>query len=319
MLFVFGLWTPLLNGQNLLPNPSFEQYNDTFCGIMSPGQFTTTMEDWLSPTTASPQLFFTNIEPSCYNYQPDSQYEGPIGIKGSQLPRSGEVMAGIWVYTIEGLNQRQYIQSALESPMEVGSSYVVEFYVSLADSMEFYTDSLGAYLSMEPVFALDDAPLDYSPQVVSEVFLDEASGWMAVRDTIVANAAYDFITIGNFNGDDATNLESNPLHSGAVSTYGAYYFVDDVRVELVDDVSVDDYEPNNVFAYPTLVTDVLNVKLPPSFPAARLTIHDAFGKLVFSERIETPVAAIDMASKASGTYVLTLTSEGRTLTQRMIK
>ena len=64
------------------------------------------MIDWISPTAAAPQVFFTTIEDTCYNFQPLSQYIGPLGLKGNQTPRTGDVMVGLWSYTISGLNQR---------------------------------------------------------------------------------------------------------------------------------------------------------------------------------------------------------------------
>ncbi len=109
--------------------------------------FNQIMTDWVNPTGGAPQVYFTNIDDTCYNYQPFSQYSGTIGIKGDQTPRTGNVMVGIWSYTIPNFNQRHYVQVELNSPMVIGNSYVVEFYVSLADYMELAIDKIGAYLS----------------------------------------------------------------------------------------------------------------------------------------------------------------------------
>ncbi len=132
LLFATISWC---HAQNRVPNPSFENYSDTFCGIQFASDFNQIMIDWETPTSGSPQVFFTNIADTCYNSQPFSAYTGPIGIKGNQSPRSGDVMVGLWSYTIPDFNQRQYVQAQLTNPMLVGKTYLVEFYVSLADSM----------------------------------------------------------------------------------------------------------------------------------------------------------------------------------------
>lgn len=305
--------------QNLCPNPSFEDVSNTFCGIMSLGDFASTIENWQSPTAASPQVFFSNIDEACYNFQPLSLYDGPIGIKGSQLPRTGNVMAGVWLYTIDGLNQRQYVQSWFDEPLVPGNHYAVEFYVSLADSMEYYIDSLGAYLSVNPPLSFDDSPLDVTPQVLSDGFMDNSSGWTLVRDTIFADGAYEFITIGNFKDDSSTNLESNPLHSGAVSTYGAYYFIDDVSVEEVVAVGITEVEDDVLFAFPTRVEDVLNIWVPIGFEQGWIEVYSAQGRLVMKACLSQIGTSIDFSSQADGAYVVTLQLNECMLTQRVFK
>lgn len=84
----------ICQAQNLVPNPDFESTNGTLCGIFGPNEFTTTANDWSAPSQGTPDLFFTNIDPACWNYQTNSTYPGPIGLKGPQVPRSGSVMSG---------------------------------------------------------------------------------------------------------------------------------------------------------------------------------------------------------------------------------
>lgn len=317
LLLLLGAVT--VHSQNLLPNPSLELVSDSYCGIMSPGQFTATVDEWTSPTPAAPQVFFTSIDETCYNHQPISLYDGPIGIKGSQEPRTGSVMGGLWVYTIAELNQRQYIQSALDSPMEAGLSYVVEFYVSLADSMEFATDRLGAHLSTNAVFAVDDGPLDVTPQVESSEFINDASGWTVVRDTIVATEDYNFITIGSFHDDASTNLEANPLHSGAVSTYGAYYFIDDVRIAEVEPVGMAEYTGFQPFIFPTHVQNIFRVHLPASMSNARLEVFDAQGTRCMNEVQESSVRSLDISGLAPAVYLVRLVDGASVISQRIVK
>ena len=220
--------------QNLLNDAGFESGDESFCGIMGANDFGNNLIDWTSPTQGTPQLFFTNVNSDCWNAQPTSTYPGPIGIKGSQMPLDGESMAGIYAYTIPDFNQRHYIQSPLSSPLIPGQAYKIGFYASLADFIEFGSNGLGACLSEGAIAANSDGVLAASPQVVSEEVLGDYIRWTLISDTVIADAAYDHITIGNFQTDAETVLEANPATTGAVSTYGAFYFIDGVFVEPVE-------------------------------------------------------------------------------------
>ena len=220
--------------QNLLSDPGFESGDESFCGIMGANDFGNNLIDWTSPTQGTPQLFFTNVNSDCWNAQPTSTYPGPIGIKGSQMPLDGESMAGIYAYTIPDFNQRHYIQSPLSSPLIPGQAYKIGFYASLADFIEFGSNGLGACLSEGAIAANSDGVLAATPQVVSEEVLGDYIRWTLISDTVIVDAAYDHITIGNFQTDAETVLEANPATTGAVSTYGAFYFIDGVFVEPVE-------------------------------------------------------------------------------------
>jgi len=230
---VFSLLTQWTNAQNLVLNPSFEINNAEFCGIMNSNDFSSTAGDWYAPSQGSPDLYFTSIKSSCINFQPNSTYSGPIGIKGSQLPRTGEVMSGLFAYTIQGLEQREYIQVPLSSPLIIGEKYLVECFVSLADSTEFATDKLGMFLSAQAVSLQANGALNYSPQVIAPGFITDTQNWVQISDTITATDAYAYLTIGNFKSDANTPTVQNANYSGKPGTYGSYYFIDDVRVEHI--------------------------------------------------------------------------------------
>lgn len=232
ILTIFTILMQWSSAQNLVLNPSFETTNGDFCGIMM-NEYSSTVNDWYSPTQGTPDLFFTNIPSTCWNFQPNSNYGGPIGIKGAQMPRSGDVMSGLFLYTIEGLAQREYIQVPLSSSLTIGKKYVVECFVSLADYTEFGTDRLGICLSVQPVSLQSDGVLNFTPQVISNGVILDKQNWVRVSDTLIATDSYAYLTIGNFSSDAQTTKVNNPTSSQEPGTYGSYYFIDDVRVELV--------------------------------------------------------------------------------------
>lgn len=222
-----------VSAQNCVPNPDFENTNGSFCGIFSGSDYTATAMNWYSPSQGSPDLYFTTIDPSCFNFQPNSTYSGPIGLKGPQLPRSGNVMSGIYLYSISGFEQREYIQVPLSSPLAIGGKYVVECYISLADYTEFGTDRMGMYLSTQAVSLTTNNVMNYTPHVIADSVIMDTQGWVRIADTITATVSYAYLTIGNFSSDAQTPTTANPTCSWEVGTYGSYYYVDDVRVERV--------------------------------------------------------------------------------------
>lgn len=314
-LLLFLLTIGVSQAQNLVPNPGFEHYTEAFCGIQFSNAFNQATIDWMSPTWGSPQLFFTNIADSCYNLQPTNQYTGPIGIKGSQMPRTGNVMASIYAYTIPDFNQRSYLQVELTSPLIPGNAYVVEFFVSLADSMEISVDKLGAYLSTNQISALNNLYMDYTPQVLSDGFLDDTSNWISVSDTIVAQDAYSYLTIGNFYSDDSTNTQANPLSSGGVGAYGAFYFVDDVRIEEVNLVGLETLAAKDIYTvYPNPSVSDIHIDMKANMlPAGEFSLEmcDALGRTVHTTPLNerTSLVTIKRGDLKSGVYFLRIVGD----------
>lgn len=306
----------LCEAQNLVPNHDFENYSNQFCGIMLSPEFNNTMIDWVNPTGASPQVFFTNNADSCYNHQPVNSYPGPIGIKGSQMPRSGNVMVGLWLYTIHGFNQRQYVQNELITPMISGKTYKVEFYVSLADSMEKSINKIGAYLSVNPISATDSAPLNYSPQVGAEGFIDDMINWILISDTIVAQDDYAFLTIGNFYDDNSTDTLDNPLSSGAPGTYGAFYFLDDVIIEEINTTGIQDVKETGISIYPTRIINELNFEVTQK---SLVEIFDMSGRLVYSSSVNIGLTTVIMEGFQKGIYIVSVRNKDGYICRKVVK
>ncbi len=309
------------SAQNLVPNADFEDVIETTCGI--DGDLASSIEEWGNPSLATPLAYYTSIEPTCYNYQPFSTYPGPIGIKGSQTPHSGEVMVGLWIYTIEGLNQRQYVQVELSENLVVGEKYIVSFYTTLADSIEKGANGLGAYLSTDAPSLASDGVLDFDPQVVSEEVIMETEDWVLVSDTITADAAMNFLTIGHFKDDASTSLLTNPTASGKPGTYGAYYFIDDVSVELYEDVSSINeqiIDVNIMTAFLNRTDNLLNVNFVAPYEKSSIQLYNSVGKLVYAtDEIMEPNIQIDMSGFENGLYILKSENNAAVQTLKVVK
>lgn len=217
-----ALWIapPAAHAVNLVPNPSFESY------VGCPTSFGQTYQaaPWDAPTTGTSD-YLNACAPVIF-----PSVNVPQNEQGFQTAHSGVGYAGLIPYSAAP-DYREYIQAPLTSPLVASASYLVKFYVSLADSSLLAIDRLGAYLSVGPVGPIPNyAPLALTPQVESpaNVPLNNAAGWTLVSAVVVASGGEDHITIGSFRDDASTATFPGP----GTWPGGSYYYIDDVSVEL---------------------------------------------------------------------------------------
>lgn len=308
--------------QNLVQNGDFEDVNNTICGLTQTSpDFDNAMLFWVAANIGTADIFFTTIDSTCWNYQPNSYYPGPIGLKGSQEPHSDDTFVGLFAYTIDSFDQRDYIQVQLSSPMETGSTYIVEFHVSLADSTELSVDNMGAFLSVNPVFASNDGVLDYTPQVQFDTFIDDTENWVRIADTIVADGDFDYITIGNFNDDENTSTQLNPSAGECVGCYGAYYFIDDVSVVEYSTTSIIENKWNKAIrSFPNPLVSQLNITSEYPMLNADVKIYDASGKIVYTKYLgDGDAFSINLEAFQKGIYFMDINHKEGMSTMRLIK
>jgi hypothetical protein len=204
---------------NLVPNPGFESY--TGC----PTSFSQIYQaaPWDTPTTGTSD-YLNACAPVVF-----PSVNVPQNEQGYQAAHGGVGYAGLIPYSAAP-DYREYVSAPLLSPLAPGTPYVVQFWVSLADSSLYAIDRLGAYLSVGPVGPVPNwAPLAVTPQVESpaNVPLANATGWTLISGIVVAAGGEDHITIGSFRNDASTALTPGP----GTWPGGSYYYVDDVSVE----------------------------------------------------------------------------------------
>ncbi|NNK81286.1 MAG: T9SS type A sorting domain-containing protein [Flavobacteriales bacterium] len=200
--------------------------------------------------------------------------------------------------------------------MQPGTDYVVEFYISLADYMESSIDRIGAYLSPEAVMLDTDSIIPLSPQVNANDFVSDVSSWTRIADTIQVTEECHFITIGNFFADDMTSTLPNPSASGAPGSYGAFYFLDDIRVEALTSLGVDEFVTERFSLYPSLVKDILTVELTEK---SGIEVYDSQGQLILSQIMTIGRHYIDMSKYASGSYSVLFKGSDHVESKQIIK
>ncbi|MBK8497520.1 MAG: gliding motility-associated C-terminal domain-containing protein [Flavobacteriales bacterium] len=214
--------------QNLVPNGDLEQYTqcpdyvsqiDRAVGWSRPTQGTS---DYLNACLGVP--FSESVPDNEFGYEP---------------AHSGNGYAGFYCfYSTTAIstapdNDHEYVTHALSAPLTPGTTYAVEFFVSLADVSKYAVNDIGALFSVNVPVRTDDLAITATPQITNSslAMLNNKNGWTRIHGCFVADSAFAYITVGNFHAGPATTFEE--VATDFPLTYYSYYYVDDVSVQAV--------------------------------------------------------------------------------------
>lgn len=227
---------------NLVFNPGFEtdfQVQPSFVFGVNPGA--ELIYGWRLPTRGTAD-FFNSLSSN------GSAVEVPANLCfGNQSPRNGYGYAGFYGYVSSSSNTREYLEGMLTSPMTVGKKYLVSMYVSLADFSTIAIDNIGIALRSSATREISFANLPYTPAVVSpdNQFIADKKLWVNISAIVTADQPYQYLVIGNFKNNSATDtlrltdtsaaLSGGTFSGCATNFHTAYYFVDDVVVAEINE------------------------------------------------------------------------------------
>jgi gliding motility-associated-like protein len=233
----------LAGAQNLVPNPSFEQYNNcpsTLVSMPYSGNYSffPTIQHWTTPVRYTTPDFLHDCA------QASSGLKVPNTTFGYQLAKSGAAYGGIIAfqgqYTGGTLTSdyREYLQTQLLQPMVAGRQYCVSFFVSPTISANFNynyvaVDEIGINFSVNrPVDTINRTlSLPYHIKNTPGNFLTDTSKWYKIHGTYTATGGEQWLTLGTFfNGAAPVFVPVHPGNPNPAIMYWNYFFVDDVSV-----------------------------------------------------------------------------------------
>lgn len=199
-----------LEGQNLVPNPSFETYSSLPSGY---GQITKAVP-WYS------------VNWSC-DYFHVNATSGSVSIPntgfGTENARTGQAFVGIAYSSSNSYHELMGV--GLTSPLTVGQTYYFEAYVSVGESPYYYaTDNFGIYISTTQQSGIPAVTPDFNHTSVITTY----SGWEQVSGTFTATVAGTHMTVGNFYSPAATTWVN---HGAGGSIGSSYWFIEDVLLQ----------------------------------------------------------------------------------------
>ncbi len=301
------------DAQNLVLNPSFE---DT---IACPTTTAIPMqcEYWYTANIGSPDYFSEQPDIFC------GTSPVPLSNVGFQYARTGVAYVGLAPFVSTTFpsfaNRREYIGGILSDTLKQGHEYCVSFYVSVAEKLKYVVDGIGLFLSTDS--AVDytiNTNLSFVPQISnpSGNIIYDTLNWMQISGTYIANGGEKYFTIGNFNDDTNTLVDST---SGTIM--GAYFFIDDVSVidctvginEVNDNLSSGKLYPNpaNTVVYyeNELAAD----------ESGKIKLMDMLGKEIKEYNLTkgSNLISIPVSDLAKGIYLVKIKIAGRS--DKMIK
>jgi len=226
-LLLCTLCTHSVISQNLIKNPSFEDYENC------PGQlgnFDEDVQNWSSPTIGSTDYFN-----GC------SEAMGtPKNFNGSQPADFGVGYAGLYLYAPD--DYREYLQAELTGTLKKGKKYKVSFYVSLAERSDFAIKEFGVLFSknqlhfpirkeLSKMHLYKDRENEYNYiEIGYSNFYSDTQDWILVQIQFKAKGTENFVSIGNFKNNKRTRLFKTKRNA----KQGAYYYVDMVLLESAE-------------------------------------------------------------------------------------
>lgn len=235
------------NSQNIVPNPSFEEYitcplNTYYCGLA----YITFAPPWLLTCGSSTPDFIHDCinNSTCTSCGTDDC----INLKNfmnKQKARTGLGMAGFYLHdvldTLDKLYDKEYIQVKLKSPLQSNVRYRVSFYVSLHEYSPAGIDKFQVYFSDTLVMFNQTSPPSWTwlpshymlhPQVSNPDFriITDTVNWTKIEGSFIANGGERYLVLGNFMPFSQTN--SITLKEVDPVSYfpWCYYFLDDIAV-----------------------------------------------------------------------------------------
>ena len=217
---------------NLVLNPSFESID----GKLKKLTQIYIAKDWDSPTALKADLFSSSIS---------GDIAVPKNIYGKEFAKDGQNYAGILVYSYNNKKPRTYLQTKLVKPLASGLEYCVTIHVSLADLSKYAIDNIGIHFSDEQITLDKKGDIIFSNKAELSAVLSNYKSkiykarykWETICGIYQADGKERYITIGNFFNNKDTEYEKLTKIDSFPGTQlaEAYYYVDKVEVELVED------------------------------------------------------------------------------------
>lgn len=276
-------------GQNLVPNPSFE---DTVSCPFWAGDIEKA-SGWIR-CGSSDYFHSCNL----------SDWGVPNNVFGYQPATSGIAYAGFLTYANNLGNDREFVACSISTPLTIGTKYYVSFNVALSlndlgAQSNCASDKIGAMFTtyFYNCDTLLTTPfITNNPPVFTDAIITDSLNWTQITGSFVADSVYTYLVIGNF-FDDA-NTDTIKFFNDFMDH--AYYYLDDVCLSTDSAycaafVGVEEKPIEHILKiYPNPTTGQFTVQ----GATGTIEVHDLFGRLVLT----TTGPQVDMSPYPSGIY-----------------
>jgi len=213
-LFILAVMLQInnVNAQNLVPNPSFEEYSD----CPDNGSQLERVVDW----------FVYYISPDFYNgcANSSSGFSIPENWTGEQCANTGSGYIGIYTYISNPDTLfREIVFSELKDSLTIGNKYFITLSASLSDLSICSSNNIGILFTTNN--DTSHSILNNFAHMHSISIVTNTSNWVKINASFIADSSYKYIYVGNFFDNSSTDT----IIQTGIYCY-SYYYIDDVCV-----------------------------------------------------------------------------------------
>jgi hypothetical protein len=320
LVLALMLQIKIVNAQNLVPNPSFE---DTIAGCPESDGQTYYCKDWI--ISINTPDYFT----SCSNSIFGSQQGVPLNWAGNQDAATGLNYIGLYNYFSnfywDGSDVREYIGCSLISPLVIGNTYYISMQVSKAEQFNCEASGLGVKLTTNIFWTVDSnyiCPINnfyYSgfPNPINNIgthcvisvdtIISNSTIWTSINGSFTADSAYQYLLIGNFlPRDDIDSI----MFSGSLCA--SYYFIDNICLSEdsltcnLPTETTNSIKSYKIQIYPNPVEKYFNIELQEytNNEEMKIELYNTSGKLVLDKPLISINTLINTEHLKPGVYFL---------------
>lgn len=138
--------------------------------------------------------------------------------------------AGVYLYSGNDFNNREYIISKLDTTLNPCNTYAFKFRIKRSGNHKFAVDKLGVAFSDTNFFQQNRTLIHLKPAFETNSFeiLENTTSWTQYCDTLTPNTCGNYIVIGNFSADKDTYVF--PISKSLNGSPYAHYLIDDVEL-----------------------------------------------------------------------------------------
>ncbi len=313
LVLLFLLLPALGSSQNLVPNPSFEEFS--ICPNAT-GDFP--VLDWTS-WQYTPDYFNT-----CNN-----DMTGWVGVPentwGFQFPITGDAYSALYSFALGGdPNVREYMAAQLIEPLVVGQTYYIFFYASQIEGetgtypQEYRcaTNHIGLRFFKDPLYNNTDnvfQPDNFAHLDCAEVLAD-SDNWIKIEGWFTADDNYNWVALGNFFDDDQIQFEIQ----NEFGNCSAAYYIENICIAT--DSSECDYlvnsqelkQANDVSVFPNPTEKRFTIE-SSKIRLIAVNIYNNLGELQHSELLIGKTKEVDVSNWPIGLYQIVVRDENNSI------
>ena len=231
------------NSQNLVPNPSFEEYYSIPSNINEIQK----CKYWYTPRGLSPDFFHSEAITPEYNYT-SPVVSVPKNIFGYQKAKTGNAYVGITTFDFEYYTFREMVAVKLNKKLTKDLTYKISFYVNLAESSKYYHNFFDITLSHDSLAKVKTKNgygkviAKNSIKIKADSIENDTANWHLIQTKYIAKGGEQYLYIG------ITKKNINRLRFWTTKCFRktgwgdepyAYYYLDDVSVVELNEISVE--------------------------------------------------------------------------------